>query len=68
MKLLKIPNSLHFFGITNIEDAKALWKKLQEAHKKTVFRADVEEEYEDHDGNVYSKKTYMDLKKQGIVD
>lgn len=29
---------------------------------------DTEEEYEDAQGNVYNKKTYEDLKRQGIID
>ena len=26
-----------------------------------------EEEYEDHEGNVFNKKTYEDLKRQGLL-
>jgi splicing factor 3A subunit 3 len=28
---------------------------------------EVDEEYEDADGNVYNKKTYDDLKRQGLI-
>lgn len=34
---------------------------------KGGWRADVDEEYEDQDGNVYSKKTYEDMKRQGLI-
>ncbi len=31
------------------------------------FKADVEEEFEDKEGNVYDRRTYEDLKRQGIL-
>lgn len=31
------------------------------------FKAEAEEEYEDKDGNVYNKRTYEDLKRQGLI-
>lgn len=34
---------------------------------KDRFKADQEEEYEDSLGNVVSKKTYEDLKRQGLL-
>ncbi len=35
--------------------------------KKLEFRAERDEECEDDEGNVYSKKTFEDLAKQGLV-
>ena len=32
------------------------------------FNPEIEEEYEDYDGNILKKKTYNDLKKQGLLD
>ncbi len=31
------------------------------------FNPDIEEEYEDEEGNILKKKTYNDLKKQGLI-
>ncbi|KDD73810.1 DUF3449 hypothetical protein, partial [Helicosporidium sp. ATCC 50920] len=67
MKALGIPNSKHFFEVTEIEDARKLWAELQERRKGTSFEADQDEEFEDAEGNVYKKKTWLDLKRQGLV-
>ena len=32
------------------------------------FNPDIEEEYEDDDGIILKKKTYLDLKKQGLIN
>lgn len=34
---------------------------------KGGWRPEVDEEFEDEDGNVYSKKTYEDVKRQGLI-
>ncbi len=52
--------------ITRIADAQALWEDIQKK-QKGGFKAETEEEYEDSDGNVYNKRTYLDLKKQGLL-
>ena len=31
------------------------------------FKAEAEEEFEDAEGNVYNRRTYEDLKRQGII-
>ncbi len=67
MRCLEIPNSVEFHHITEPEDAKALWAKMQATRGGGAFKADVDEEFEDDDGNVYNKKTYEDLKRQGII-
>ena len=66
MKALGIPNSKHFFEVTTIADAVALWRSLQE-REAGGFKAEEDEEYEDAEGNVFSKKVYLDLKRQGIL-
>lgn len=38
-----------------------------QSREKGGFVRDTEEEYEDGQGNVYSKRTYEDLKRQGII-
>lgn len=67
LRCLGIPNTRHFFQVTSIQDAMALWAKLKKDAKQANFRPDVMEELEDQHGNVYSRKTYEDLSRQGII-
>lgn len=67
MACLGIPNTKHFQDVSLIEDAQALWRKLQADDKKRGWRPDEDEEYEDDEGNVYNRKTYEDLKRQGLI-
>ncbi|KDP22149.1 hypothetical protein JCGZ_25980 [Jatropha curcas] len=67
MRCLGIPNTKNFNEITSIEEAKELWKKIQERQGVNKWRPDLEEEYEDKEGNIYNKKTYTDLQRQGLI-
>ncbi|XP_067128795.1 splicing factor 3A subunit 3 [Centruroides vittatus] len=67
MRCLGIPNTAHFANVTQIEDALGLWQKLKEQKQKERFQATNEEEYEDTQGNVVNKKTFEDLKRQGLL-
>jgi len=67
MKCLRIPNTIHFKEITSINDALALHQKLLLEADIASFKPEVEEEYEDSDGNVLNKKRYLDLKRQGLL-
>ena len=80
MKCLRIPNTIHFKEITSINDALACINLLFQSlillivHQKLMleaeisqFKPDVEEEYEDSEGNVLNKKTFLDLKRQGLL-
>lgn len=67
MRCLGIPNTAHFANITKIQDAISLWDKLKNERKKDKFQPLNEEEYEDSQGNVVNKKTYEDLKRQGLL-
>uniref|UniRef100_A0A2N9J6D3 Matrin-type domain-containing protein n=1 Tax=Fagus sylvatica TaxID=28930 RepID=A0A2N9J6D3_FAGSY len=67
MRCLGIPNTKNFNEITSIEEAKDLWKKIQERQGVNKWRPDLEEEYEDKEGNIYNKKTYTDLQRQGLI-
>ncbi|KXS15098.1 hypothetical protein M427DRAFT_112107 [Gonapodya prolifera JEL478] len=67
MRALGIPNTRQFHDITLIEDAYALWEKLKAKNKTEEFNPEVVEEYEDLEGNVYNRKTYEDLVRQGII-
>lgn len=42
-------------------------EKLKQEGKHEIFQNETMEELEDDDGNVYNRKTYEDLKKQGII-
>ncbi|KAI8575662.1 hypothetical protein K450DRAFT_260568 [Umbelopsis ramanniana AG] len=67
MRALGIPNTRHFHEITQIDDAYTLWDKLKKKGRADEFKADTLEEFEDAEGNVFNKKTYEDLKRQGIL-
>nr|CAG4640728.1 EOG090X03G1 [Eulimnadia texana] len=67
MRCLGIPNTAHFANVTRIEDAINLWQKLKAQKTSERFIADNEEEYEDSLGNVVTKKTYEDLRRQGLL-
>ena len=66
MRCLGIPSLKIFHGITQIADAQALWQAHQ-ASTTDAAKALDEEEFEDGDGNVYNKKTYEDLRRQGLI-
>ncbi|KAI4818157.1 hypothetical protein KUCAC02_011517 [Chaenocephalus aceratus] len=67
MRCLGIPNTAHFANVTQIEDAVSLWAKLKSQKALERWQPDTEEEYEDSSGNVVNKKTYEDLKRQGLL-
>ena len=72
MRCLKVPNTLHFKEITSISEVLdrkryVVYRKLQDGHQLELFRPDVEEEFEDTQGNVMTKRAYDDLKRQGLL-
>ncbi|CAI8044396.1 Splicing factor 3A subunit 3 [Geodia barretti] len=67
MRCLGIPNTAHFANVINIEDARALWEKIKMGKVEDAWAAENEEEYEDSIGNVVNKKTYEDLRRQGLL-
>lgn len=67
MRCLGIPNSRHFFDITKINDAILLYDKLKRDNVSVQWKAEMEEEFEDKDGHVFNRKTYDDLKRQGLL-
>lgn len=67
MRCLGIPNTKNFNEITSIKEATALWERIQAKQGQNKWRPDLEEEYEDKDGNIYNKKTYTDLQRQGLI-
>lgn len=67
MRRLGIPNTKNFNEITSIEEAQKLWERIKEKQGVNKWRPELEEEYEDRDGNIYNKKTYTDLQRQGLI-
>lgn len=67
MKCLGLTNSRQFYGITTIKDALSLNDKLKHSARIASFSCETMEEYEDESGNVFSRKTFEDLRKQGLI-
>ena len=44
-----------------------VWEKLRLTKGRERWHADTEEEYEDSVGNVVNKRTYNDLRRQGLL-
>lgn len=66
MRCLKIPYSKAFNEVTSIADAHSLHKNLS-SREVGAFNKTTDEEVEDAHGNVYNKKTYEDLQRQGLI-
>jgi len=58
---------LTFFFYFYCQEAKALWEKIQARQGVNKWWPDLEEEYEDQEGNIYNKKTYTDLQRQCLI-
>ncbi|KAJ1653464.1 Pre-mRNA-splicing factor sap61 [Dispira simplex] len=67
LRCLGIPNNRQFYGITSIADAQALWDKIKGQKQADEVQQEKLEEYEDSAGNVFNKKTFEDLKRQGLL-
>jgi len=67
MRCLGVPNTAHFANVTLIEDAIALWQKIKSGKDVERWKPEVEEEFEDSAGNVVTKKTFDDLRRQGLL-
>jgi len=63
MRMLKIPNTKHFHDIVKIDDALALHKKL---NSRLENEFDTVEEFETASGMKVDRKTFEDLKRQGL--
>lgn len=44
-----------------------MWEKIKNQKESERFVAENDEEYEDSQGNVVNRKTYEDLKRQGLL-
>ena len=64
---LGVPNARELWGVTRIEEVKALWEKMKQQEDGKGWRDEDEEEMEDNEGNVFNKKTYLELQRQGLI-
>ncbi|ODQ63770.1 hypothetical protein NADFUDRAFT_67758 [Nadsonia fulvescens var. elongata DSM 6958] len=67
LKCLGVEPSGLFKDITNIQEAKDLWAKIQRRKRMTEGQHENAVEVEDAEGNVMSEKVYNDLVKQGYL-
>jgi splicing factor 3A subunit 3 len=67
LKCLGITNTSLFREITSIQEAEALWKKIQKDKKREKALADNIVEMEDNEGNVMPEKVYKDLAAAGML-
>lgn len=67
MRALGLPNTKHFHEITKINEALALAEKLKTEGREEIQAMEKAEEFEDEEGNVYDRRTYEDLRKQGLL-
>lgn len=45
----------------------SVWEKIKHQKENERFVAENDEEFEDSQGNVVNRKTYEDLKRQGLL-
>lgn len=67
LRCLGINNSKDYLHITKFEDAIALNERLQARDAVSGWKPEEEEEFEDAEGNVFDKKNYDQLKRQGLI-
>lgn len=69
MRCLGVPNTRHFFQITKIAEVMALWEELKQGGSGSAGASGLAavEEVEDAAGNVYSRKVYEDMRRQGLI-
>lgn len=67
LKALGITSTNLFREITSLNEAKALWAKIQADKKKERQEIDNVIQMEDGEGNVMPEKVYYDLQKQGLL-
>lgn len=66
MRALGIPNTTHFKEITSIADAVQLYDKLKVEADQRTFAPETEE-CEDPQGNIMSRRTYEEMRRQGLI-
>lgn len=67
MRCLGVPNTKHFHDITYIAEVLTLYSKIKDQLRVDQFNGEMEEEFEDSQGNVLNRRTYEDLARQGLL-
>jgi len=67
MRCLGIPNTAHFANVTKIDEAIELWRKICVEKNAGRWNPEADEEFEDSQGNVVNRRTFEDLKRQGLL-
>ena len=67
MRCLGVPNVKEFWHVTRMDEVRELWEKMKKEERKTTWREDEDEEMEDAEGNVFNKKTFLELQRQGLI-
>eukprot|EP01040_Poterioochromonas_malhamensis_P008877 gene8877-9614_t len=67
MRCLGVPNTKHFHDITSIDDVLTLYHKIKDHLRQEQFVAELDEEFEDTQGNILNRRTYEDLARQGLL-
>ena len=67
MKCIGCPNARELWGVTRIDEVKALWDKMSQQEAGKGWKEEEEVEMEDSEGNVFNKKTYLELQRQGLI-
>lgn len=62
---MSFQTSIHVLCL--IPHSSSVAEKLRQEGKQEIFQQETMEELEDDEGNVYNRKTYEDLKKQGLI-
>ena len=52
---------------THLPKPQTLYNKIKDQLRTEVYDADVEEEFEDSEGNVLNRRTFEDLARQGLL-
>ena len=67
MRCLGVPNTKHFHDITAIEEVLLLYSKIKHSIALEQFAGEMDEEFEDTEGNILNRRTYEDLARQGLL-
>ena len=64
---LRVSRSVRLYESPTKSIRYSVAEKLKREGRNEIFEQETMEELEDEEGNVYNRKTYEDLKKQGLI-
>mmetsp|Transcript_10546 Transcript_10546/g.43943 ORF Transcript_10546/g.43943 Transcript_10546/m.43943 type:complete len:167 (+) Transcript_10546:1242-1742(+) len=67
LKMLGVQYSRYYYMVTQIDDVLKLADKSRNLSASQLNRTADDEEFEDAEGNVFNRKTYEDLRRQGLL-